>query len=112
MSKRTWIPSGLGVIVSKNQRITKRLYKLGKIVKQSAWVDRHIVKPTKSELIEHADKVMFAENEFYHGEAVWKFELGTWRCAQANECLKFLLKKDSVSAKLDLIRRGFTWRWI
>jgi hypothetical protein len=62
--------------------------------------------------VRHPDKVMFAENEFYHGESVWRFELGYWRCISADECLKFLIKKDVPAAKLDLLRRGFTWRWM
>jgi hypothetical protein len=70
------------------------------------------VKVGHTQTISKPDKVMFAESEFYSGEAVWKFELGAWHCVEANECLKFLLKKDVPDAKLDLIRRGFTWRWL
>lgn len=66
----------------------------------------------RSVSISKPDRVMFAENDFYYGEAVWKFELGAWHCVEADECLKFLLKKDVPAAKLDLLRRGFTWRWI
>lgn len=62
--------------------------------------------------ISKLSKMMFAENEFHIGKSVWKFELGAWHCKKADDCLKFLLKKDVAAAKLDLIRRGFTWRWI
>lgn len=56
-------------------------------------------------------RVMMASNEFHSGQAVWHYELGEWVCVQASDCLKFLLK-NKYQAKLELLRRGFDWRWV
>ena len=66
----------------------------------------------KPVLIRKADKVMEAENEFHKGRAVWYFEIGTWACKQADDCLKFLMKKDVATAKRELLLRGFKWKWL
>lgn len=62
--------------------------------------------------IKKRDKVMLAENEFFKGQAVWKYEVGIWACASADDCLSFLLKKSVKDAQLELTRRGFSWEWI
>ncbi len=63
-------------------------------------------------VIRHPDRTMLAENEFYKGRAVWRFEVGCWSCAMADECLSFLLKKSVAAAQLELTRRGFSWEWV
>ena len=72
---------------------------------------KKISKLVKTVLVKHGDKMMLAENEFHKGESVWRYEVGIWACVKADKCLKFLLKKDVATAKLELTRRGFNWQW-
>ena len=62
--------------------------------------------------VSHPDQVMVARNEFFEGRAVWYYEVGTWACRSADECLSFLLKKSVAAAQLELTRRGFSWEWV
>jgi hypothetical protein len=52
-----------------------------------------------------------AANEFHSGRAKFTRHLSQWVCTSADSPLKFLLRLDPVSAKMDLIRRGFSWQW-
>lgn len=40
------------------------------------------------------------------------FKDGFWLCIKTSPSLNFLLKKNAVSAKFDLLQRGFDWHWI
>lgn len=74
-------------------------------------LDRPAPRSKPMDFIRHPDKIMLARNEFHSGQSVWKYELGEWVCVQASECLKFLVKLTARDAKLELLRRGFSWRW-
>lgn len=52
-----------------------------------------------------------AANEFHSGSATFTKREGIWSCTQFDPCLSFLRGMDPVSAKMDLIRRGFSWQW-
>lgn len=76
-------------------------------------------KPHPSCLVKHSGtvqvrkkpRVMLASNEYHSGQAVYHYELGEWLCREAPDCLGFLLKQTASAAKLELLRRGFSWEW-
>jgi len=60
---------------------------------------------------QHVAKNLYARNEFYHGHATFEHVDGIWRCATAGPAISFLLKLDPISAKMELLKRGFSWQW-
>jgi hypothetical protein len=36
---------------------------------------------------------------------------GQWFCTAASDALRFLLKLDPATAKMELVRRGYSWNW-
>jgi hypothetical protein len=52
-----------------------------------------------------------AFNEFHSGTALFERKDGFWKCFSWDKCLFFLKGKDMPSAKMDLLRRGFTFNW-
>jgi hypothetical protein len=74
----------------------------------------HPVKAVNSkpmEFIVHADRVMWAKNEFHAGQAVWRYSLGEWICVKTSECLSFLIKCTRDNGKFELVKRGYEWEW-
>ena len=57
-------------------------------------------------------RVMLAANEYHHGTAAWKYELGAWTCFKASDALAFMVKQPVDKAQLEMTRRGFTHVWL
>ena len=70
--------------------------------------NRRVSKPTYSA---PSTRKLLARNEFAAGSAIFMRADGLWRCTKADPPLKFLLSLDPIAAKMDLIKRGFTWEW-
>lgn len=64
------------------------------------------------EFLAPATRMMEASNEFLSGTAFWERFDGLWHCSRTSPALDFLLKTDPASAKLQLVKRGFSWNWI
>jgi len=62
--------------------------------------------------ITHPDRVMLAANEYHHGTAAWRYEVGMWNCFKASEPLAFMVGKPMAEVQLELSRRGFLYHWI
>jgi len=60
---------------------------------------------------ENKTMTLKAANEFHSGTAKFERKEGLWSCYAWSDCLAFLCGKDMASAKMDLIRRGFTFQW-
>jgi len=58
-----------------------------------------------------ARRKLLARNEFSAGSAIFTRVDGIWRCTEAEPALKFLLRLEPIAAKMDLIKRGFSWEW-
>lgn len=56
-------------------------------------------------------RTLFCANEFLSGSADFRKQNGMWWCIRAHEDVKFLRALDPISAKIELIRRGFHWQW-
>jgi hypothetical protein len=69
------------------------------------------VKVRKPDYVTSKERVMSAKNEFYEGSAVWKRVEGHWRCVKADPILFWMRKMDVGTAKLALVRRGYSWEW-
>ena len=59
-------------------------------------------------------KILKAENEFFKDQQATYRQIGPllWTCVAASDGMKWLVGKTNDFAKLELIRRGFTWKWI
>lgn len=57
-------------------------------------------------------RIMEAANEYLAGRAIWERVSGLWRCVSVSPALNFLLKTDPASARLELVKRGFSWNWL
>lgn len=72
-------------------------------------VDHHCKAP---EFIPDTIQTMNCKNEFVSGCAVWVRKSGIWTCQMADKGLEFLRKLDPASAKFELARRGYDWKWL
>jgi hypothetical protein len=72
---------------------------------------QRVVPRSETVLVRHKPRMMLARNEYYSGHALYRYELGEWICSTASECLGFLCKQTASAAKLELLRRGFSWEW-
>ena len=57
-------------------------------------------------------KVLTARNEFHQGMASFKYLNGFWCCYEAAPCLQWLIHMDSKTAKIELVKRGYSWNWL
>ena len=69
------------------------------------------IRPSRPVYLRNISATIEASNEFYHGFAVATRKDGIWTFTEADSCLNFLVGKDPISAKMDLLRRGFQWQW-
>lgn len=69
------------------------------------------IRPTRPVYLRNISATLEARNEFHHGFAVATRKDGIWTFSEADACLNFLVGKDPISAKMDLLRRGFQWQW-
>lgn len=58
------------------------------------------------------EQLLWCQNEFFTGAAVYQRKQGQWRLVRCAPCLNFLRQKTPAEAKLELARRGYEWRWI
>lgn len=54
---------------------------------------------------------LVCSNDFLSGTATFQKRDSIWTCTAADPSVKFLLFLDPISAKMQLIRRGFHWQW-
>lgn len=74
--------------------------------------DRNLGSFPHSEFKPDLELLLWADNEFFTGGAVYRRQSGQWSCVRTAPCLKFLLKKTPPEAKFELAQRGYTWKWI
>lgn len=72
---------------------------------------RRTIQPIRPAYLRNISATLEACNEFHHGFAMSTRKDGIWTFSEADDCLKFLVGKDPISAKMDLLRRGFQWQW-
>lgn len=94
-------------LIGQALRKRKRGHKL-----DTAWYQAHPAQTQKAWTPPDAIKRMDAHNEFVSGSCTWHRRDGLWTCVSSDGVLTFLLSKDPISAKFELLKRGFTWQWI
>lgn len=68
--------------------------------------------PGKDTFAPNAQRLMRAQNEFFTAGAIWQRCDGQWSCTLAAPILRWMLKLDPATAKIELARRGCSWEWV
>lgn len=61
---------------------------------------------------ESPDRLLWCSNEYATAGAVWQKKEGQWKCIATTPILKWMRGMNPVDAKMELLKRGYKFKWL
>lgn len=98
-------------MIKPGKRKWTRLDKLWYQARDKRW--KSLPKPVPVKHKTSTPKLMAASSEFFPTESArWEMIDGLWRCVKVSDNIQWMLKMEPGAAKLELSKRGFSWKWV